>query len=308
VKARARIIAEMSNPRMRLNEGTVELLLPGTIPPHTDDLIQALAGAQGPGGGDWHQTMALLARYGSPSALHRVRAIYESQTEHCQPELLAYFVRVDPAYAAQTMRQPGPDRCTLRYFAVTARIYMNPALEKFISGYLTSPVVDLKMHAAEALGKYGSPAAAAPLWNTLRYFHDYWKDRREQIKDHPENEYLEVALRNAAARARNWLARDTDLRTIASLCITNRCAAETENDLAVWQRPLEIEVWLNAPEDFRGSVAQYAGLQSIQEMEAKLAQFPAGSTLRLRVQGPGREATAERLRQFAAKRSLMLAD
>jgi len=37
--------------------------------------------------------MSLLARYGSPSALRRMRAIYESQTEHCQPELLAYFDR-----------------------------------------------------------------------------------------------------------------------------------------------------------------------------------------------------------------------
>jgi HEAT repeat protein len=308
VKARARILAEISNPRMRLDESTVALLPPGTASDHTDELIQVLARAQGPGGGDWHQTMALLARYGSPDALRRIQAIYESQTERCQPELLAYFVRVDPAYATQILRQPAPDRCTLRYFAVTARLSMNPALEKFIAGYLTSPNVDLKMRAAEALGKYGSPAAAAPLWDTLRYFHDYWKDRPGQIADHPENEHLEVALRNSVARAHNWLTRDTGLRTIASLCITNRCAAETENDLAVWQRPLEIEVWLNAPEDFRGSVAQYAGLQSIEEMEAKLAQFPAGARLRLRIQGPGHEAVTERLRQFAAKRSLMLAD
>src|SRR3974390_1889072 len=66
--------------------------------------------------------MAGVARYVTPKPLPRVRAIYESHQEACQPELVAYFVRVDPAYADRIFHshswdmQTPPPRCTLQYF------------------------------------------------------------------------------------------------------------------------------------------------------------------------------------------------
>jgi hypothetical protein len=310
-KARARIAAELPRPDTRLDEATAALLPPGSVPDLTGDLINALGAAQRTGG-YWRGIMALLARFGSPKSLERIKAIYESQTDRCQPELLAYFLRVDPPYADRILHErpwdmhADPPPCAIHWFGITSRIYMAAPLEKFAAAYVMHANVETKMQAAQALGKYGSPAAEAPLWDALRYFHDWWKDRRAQIKDQPQNEFLEVELRNALARARHWVATDSDLRTIASLCITERCAMETDLDLRAWQPPMRAEVWLNAGEDFRGSAAQYAGLASVEEMEAKLAQFPKGSRFQLQVNGAGRERIVERLTRFAAARGITL--
>jgi hypothetical protein len=309
-KAEARLIAELRQPDTRLDAATAALLPPGSIAERTPALIDALAEAQRTGG-DWHRIMDLLARYGSPKALGRMKAIYESQTEHCQPELLAYFLRVDPDYADRILHErpwdmhADPPPCANRWFGTTARIDMAPALEKFAVAYLMHSNVETKMQAAQALGKFGSKAAEAPLWNTLRYFHDWWKDRRAQIKEQPQNQYLEVELRNALARARNWLADEADLRTLAALCISDRCAMETDRDLQTWRAPMLVDVaagW----DGFRAAVAQYPGLASVEELENKLAQFPRGSRFLLRVHGEDREAIADRVMRFGASRGLML--
>jgi len=71
-------------------------------------LIQDLAA-----GGNSPLEMTALAKYASPQALPRIRAIYESQRDSCQPELMAYFVRVDPEYA-DACSTATRGRCTPR--------------------------------------------------------------------------------------------------------------------------------------------------------------------------------------------------
>src|ERR1035438_6732401 len=249
--------------------------------------------------------MALLARYGDAQALPRAQAVFESQAGECQPELLAYFLRVDAAYAdgilhrqPWDMHAPAP-ACAMRYFAVTARLYMSPELEKFMAAYLMHGDVQVKMMDAEWLGRYGTAPAEAALWDTLRYFHDYWKDRRALLKENVEGEYLEVALRNAIARGAGWRATEADLRLIASLCISERCQYETGADLQNLQAPLEVQI-----EGDRSRVAQYYNIESLEMLEKKLAQFPAGASFRLRVPGANRDRVVARLKQFGAGKGL----
>ena len=306
-RAQARILAELRKDRSWLDASQLALLPPAEARITDDELIAGLAAAQRPGGWNTGVSMTALAKYASPKALPRVKAIYESQQEACQPELVAYFVRVDPAYADRIFHghpwdmHAEPPPCTREYFDRTPRIAMGPVLEKYMAAYLMGPTVQLKKAAAQSLGKFGSPEALAPLWDALRYFHDYWKGKAADLARNGEGEGLEMELRNAIARGRHWLATDTDLRLMESLCVSERCVAETQRDLGTWQRPLRIE--LRGPRSW--TVAQYYDLETPADIEEKLGQFPKGTQFELTADRGASEA-ADEIRKYGAARGLTI--
>jgi hypothetical protein len=304
-RAQSRIVAELKKDRTWLNSPQLALLPPAAARITDDELIAALADAQRSGGWNPELRMAALAKYGTPRALPRVKAIYESQQDACQPELMAYFVRVDPAYADRIFHshpwdvKVEPPRCTAMYFERTPRIAMGPVLEKYMAAYLMQGTVSLKKAAAQSLGKFGSPAALGPLWDTFRYFHDYWKGKEAELVRNGEGMGLEMELRNAIAKGTHWLATDADLRLLESLCVSERCLAETGQDLRAWQKPLRIE--LRGPGS--GAVAQYYDLQTLGDLEEKLSQFPKGTQFEL-IAAPGASEAAAEIRKFGAARGL----
>jgi hypothetical protein len=312
-RAQARILAELRKARTWLDTSLLDLLPASAVPPMDDALIEALAAAQRPGGWNAQLSMAALAKYGTPRALPRIKAIYESQQQPCQPELMAYFVRVDPAYADGVFRshawdmQVAPPRCTVQYFERTPRLAMHPVLEKYLDAYLMHSDVHVKTTAAHSLGRYGSAAAQAPLWDTFRYFHEYWKGKGAELAKNGEGIALEVELRNAIARGNNWLMTETDLRTIESLCISERCLYETQQDLAALQKPLRIEI-LEQPGGVRSAVAQYYGIETVMALEARLAQFPRGTQFVLMARGLNIKQAADEIRSFAQQHGLLVTD
>jgi hypothetical protein len=307
-RAQARIVAELGKERTWLDAPELEML-PVSVARFTDQaLIEALGVAQRPGGWNVGLRMTALAKYASPKSLPRIKAIYESQQDQCQPELMAYFVRVDPPYAdAMFHSHPwdiriAPPRCTAQYFERTPPIAMGPGLERYLTAYLMQGDVPLKKIAARQLGRYGSPAAAGALWDAFRYFHDYWKGKQAELN---QNSDEEVGLRNAIARGTHWLTTETDLRTIESLCISERCVAETEQDLEAWRPPLRIEVSRWPGIGSRSQVAQYRMIESMDAMEEKLSQFPKGTRFVLMAGDEGVDGPAAvRLRDYAAAHGL----
>jgi len=246
---------------------------------------------------------AVLGRYGTKAGLARVRAIYESQQPPCQPELLAYFVRVDPAYADGVlhakpwgMHAPAP-MCTVQYFNRTAPLAMSPELERYIAAYLMHSDVHIKTSAAHSLARYGTAAALPKLWETFRYFHEWWQGKGPELEKNGEAAMLEVELANAITRGSGWLATPAELRQVEPLCIGQRCRVEVQSDLRTWEAPLRIDVI-----EGQYRVAQYSGLQSLAELEAKLAQFPRGTKFAL--SGSGSEA--EEVRRFASDHGLQV--
>jgi len=311
-RAQARIASELAKERTWLDSPQLELLPASAARISDDTLIEAMAAAQRAGGWNMPLRMTALAKYASREALPRIKAIYESQQDLCQPELMAYFVRVDPSYADQVFHSHPWDirvaapRCTMQYFERTPQIAMGPALEQYLAAYLMQGEVPLKRSAAQSLGRFGSPAAIGPLWDAFRYFHDYWKGKQAELDQNREGVLLEVELRNAIARGRHWLATEADLRTIESLCISERCVGETRQDLAAWQRPLRIEVYA----EFGGigaHVAQYNGITSMDALEEKLGQFPKETQFLLTAGGDGAGETDARIREYAAAHGLTLA-
>src|SRR5262249_42358900 len=149
--------------------------------------------------------------------------------DRCQPELVAYFVRVAPGYSERVFRSHPwdmnamPPPCTMQYFSRTPPLAMNAPLEQYLAAYLMHGVVQIKTTVAKALARYGSPAARAPLWDALRYFHDYWNGKGDELARNGEGVALEMDLRNALARGRRWLVTEAELQQIESLCISGQC-------------------------------------------------------------------------------------
>jgi hypothetical protein len=311
-RAQARILAELVKEKTWLDAASLEMVPASAVPPMDDALIESLARAQRPGGWNPQLIMAAIARFATPKALPRMRAIYESQQDPCQPELVAYFVRVDPAYAEGVFRSHAwdmhapPPRCAVQYFNRTPPLAMSPALEQYISAYLMHGDVYIKSTAARVLARYGTASALPRLWETFRYFHDYWKSKGEELALNGEGVGLEVDLRNAIARGRGWLATESDLHLIESLCISGRCIQETRQDLEHWKLPLRMEVTMQPSAAISGRVAQYYGMESVAAMELKLAQFPQGTRFDLYAPGSQSAKTLAEIRRFATEKGFVV--
>ena len=294
-RAQARLRAELTRSETWLDVQQLDLLPASAVPPMDEALLEAAAEAQRPPGWNPPLRMAALARYGTTAALARVRALFESLQSGCQPELLAYLVRVDPAYADRVFhRHPWdmhamPPPCTIQYFERTPNLATSPELEQYLAAYLMHSDVHIKTIAARALGRYGTAAAVPKLWGTLRYFREWWKGKAAELEKNGEGIALEVEVRNALARGRGWLATEVELRQIAALCSSQWCAGETGADLRQWEGPVRVQV-----SEGRNRVAQYGNLETLADLEAKLRQFPAGT--RFVVSGAGPDA--DEIRRF----------
>jgi hypothetical protein len=308
-RARARILAELTKPVTWLDPGSLDLLPASAVPPMDDTLIAAMSRDQQPGGWHLQLPMAAVARYATSEALPRIRSIYESSQDSCQPELMAYFVRIDPAYAERVFRSHpwdmhvAPPRCTVQYFTRTSPLAMNASLAEYLSAYLMHSDVYVKTTAAQMLRRYGPPRVLPKLWDTFRYFHEYWKGKGMELEGNGQSILLEVELRNAIARGRNWVATDSDLRTIQSLCSSKWCLGETQHDLELWANPLSIEI-VDQQSGVRGRIAQYDGIESVAAMKEKLAQFPQGTRFSMHVMGGKAAKAAVEIRQFAAEKGV----
>src|SRR5262249_18752425 len=186
-----------------------------------------------------------------------------------------------------------------------APLAMSPALAEYMSAYLMHSDVYIKTTAAQMLRRYGPPQALPKLWDTLRYFQEYWKGKSAELEGNGQSIALEVELRNAIARGSHWLATDADLRSIQSLCSSNWCRRETQQDLAFWTSPLSIDI-MDQPNGIQGRIAQYPGLDGVAAMNEKLSQFPSGTRFSMRAIGRRTEKAAAEIRRFAAEKGFAI--
>jgi len=264
--------------------------------------------------------MMLISRYASGRVLKRMKAIYESQQDPCAPGLIAYFLKHDPAYAERIFKKepwdllgPAP-RCAEIFFRQVPPLAMHKVLEDYMIAVVNHGDVRVKTAAADSLGRYGSAAAKAPLWQVFRYFHEYWKNRKEDL-DRDEfvgNKFLEQNLRDALARGQGWLTAGEELKEIGALCLAEHCQRSSQEDLQAWRRPLRIEIHLNGYRDFQGRVAQYGLIWSLDALKRKLAQFPRGTEFQLTVwdggEAAGRSVIVSDLRSFAASHGFRISE
>jgi hypothetical protein len=253
-----------------------------------------------------------VVRYATAAAAGRIRQIYEQRLPACQPVLVAYFVRADPEYAGSLFGHrwdmlQNPPPCTISIFRTTPAFAMGPVLERYLTAYLFHRGVSLKDAAATSLSRYGSAAARDPLWEAFRHFHRYWKGREEALAQNHEGVHFEFTLRRSIAHGRKWVTSKQDLETLAALCITARCREETQRELqAAWQDAVAVRA-MGSAASFYGQAAHYSELRSLEELLAKVRQFPAGTRIRIAVGGGQALEWEDRIRRAAQEAGLTVA-
>ncbi len=179
------ILTQLAQPYSSLSLSTLELL-PDRSLPELNDMLASRAEA-----GQIED--ALILRYATGDIVRRVEQAYlkrnadfdRQKLPHCGGALIYYFLKHDPSFGERELRgdmdKPGafPACYDIGFqFQSLDRNAYSPALERLAIEFLTSNKVPVKRGAAEVLGKYGSPAAEKPLWDTLEYFHSWWKRPR----------------------------------------------------------------------------------------------------------------------------------
>jgi hypothetical protein len=280
-RAQARIVAELAKPRTWMDSPQLDLLPASAARIPDDTLIADLNGARRAGDGNVPLRMTALAKYASPKALGRLRAIFESERDSCQPELMAYFVRVDPAYADGVFHggpgsRHGSPECAVEYFERTPQLAMGNVLERYMTESLSQGDAPAVKAAAQALALYGSPAARESLLKAFHDLQDFQSSGGKLPLQGTPPRGLDDGIREAILDARHWSVTEADLRDMERLCATERCRTATEAELQALQSPLRIFVD-SSRDGIHAQVGQYYGLDSMEALEDKLGQFPKGT-------------------------------
>jgi hypothetical protein len=243
---RTLLLDEMERPVPRLPFRTLAILPDATLPSLDKLLAQHLEQNQ--------STEELIARYATAAILTPVKAWYakrdammRSRTSSnvpniaspaCEPPLVAYFLRVEPAFGEQVLRASLGERsypmgrCWMGILGRTASYYAGAEWEKTAVMALQDSTVVIKLDAVNALGQHGSAASKAAVWEAFQYWHEWWKDRPAELND--ENRRFEQVFLEAFAKARNWDITTADLANLRDLCITQACTQRVEEFRRQW--------------------------------------------------------------------------
>src|SRR5580658_39840 len=216
------LLEEMKRPDPRLPYHTLAMLPDATLPELDATLLDHL---QHNGG---RHAEELIARYATKSILVPLKDFYARRdagmrarvttnpniaAPACEPPLVAYFLRVDPAWGEKMLRQSLAERgytmgrCWLGIIGQTAAYYSGPVWEKVAIDALQDTAVPVKIDAVKSLAQYGSPAAKSAIFDAFRYWHEWWENRGEQ---NDESRRLEQAFVEASTRPKKWTLADSD--------------------------------------------------------------------------------------------------
>jgi hypothetical protein len=247
VQGRTLLLDEMRRPVPRLPFDTLAILPDATLPEMDQLLAEHLEHNVG--------TEELIARYATSSILERVKAFYAKRdammrartspgvpnlaSPACDQPLVAYFLRVDPAWGERVLREllaersyPG-GRCWMGILGQTAAYYVSPEWERIAVLALHDETVIVKADAVKALGQHGSAASETAVWDTFRYWHGWWKDKQAAMNE--ENRLFEQVFLESIAHAKNWDITAGDLEKIRGLCITQDCIGRAEEYRREWK-------------------------------------------------------------------------
>jgi hypothetical protein len=237
-RTRALLLEEMKRPEPRLPYHTLAMLPDAALPELDATLLDHLRHNGG------RPAEELIARYAGNSILGPVREFYAKRDAEmrsrvttnpniaapaCEPPLVAYFLRVDPAWGEEVLRRSLAERgytmgrCWVGIIGQTAVYDAGPVWEKVAIDALRDSAVPVKIDAVRALARYGSPAARPAIFDAFRYWRLWWEDRGEQ---NDESRRLEQAFVEATTRPKNWTPTDADLATIRALCLTASCKSQ----------------------------------------------------------------------------------
>ena len=300
-EGRRLIVEEMRRPTPR-----VRMHVLGMLPDESLAEVDALVAERlGPGAGafDDDTLLRLAERYATAAVSPQLRAAYEGKIGRmaCAPQsaLLAYLLRVEPAYGAGPVEKALASRkdtgCYQSLLTDVAGLHMSRELERVAVATLDDTDPALAANAAGMLGGYGSAEARDALLRRFERWHDDWAGREKELNAQNESDpsaaqaRTEESLLSALAFSPAWLADGEMLDRLRLLCVTKNCLREVES--ARGQFGTAITVYFNVMDGSvsSASLAQYNSI-SWERLKAKAAQFPKGTTFTWSSDSPGTEA------------------
>ncbi len=243
---------------------------------------------------------SLIERFSTGRLRSRVARLFERapRAAVCPqgPVLLAYFFRVDPAYAETQLDRVGRvldttrDRCAGDgLLPAVAKRRALPAVEAAALKRLRDPRPWVVVDAAEALAKEGGPASKGALLAALDAWHAAWAPRASMLqRDNLPFELdwaasLGPRLARALDEANAWRLTPDDIAHIASRLFSPRERRRFEANASVREDTLEIDVWPprlpdEPPYFFLPGVTMARGVEALRN---RLALWPAGTHWRI---------------------------
>jgi hypothetical protein len=319
-RGRELIMKEIANPSGRVPYKALALLPDKTLPEMDDAFATAMEKPQ-PGNLELFFLQAqLLNRYGTAAVLPRIKAAFhgESRPASCNSlaPVISYFFRVDPAYGATALEQAlSPSSpCYKSLLGSLAPLHYGPEIEALAIRRLDDPDLEAVADSAITLGEYGSAQAEAPLWKRFEKWHEEWKQKADQMQREKSGNKSDTALdrsfSHALAQATAWLADAEKLKRIQSLCLTNEVRENIGYYISLAEAPQKRLVLDNWPAT--ANVVQYYLHEPLDNVKAKLAQFPKGTVFLLKpsllYQGDAdQEATLlKELKPFLAEHGMII--
>lgn len=264
-EGRALILKEAASPKPSASIAVLGMLPDKTIPALDKPLAANLIN----GKADTETACDLIARYATPAIFPQAKSAYQGFAP--QPALLAYFLRVKPAYGIAMVNAALDDgtrpNSNFSLFTDIASSHFDANLEKIAEQHLYDSDPYVIDNAAQALGKYGSAAAEAALWTRLR---------TPDINAGNRSDY-EYHLAEALCTGQNWYMDRAKLKQVEGLCDPDVVGSNNLWDDSSSGRSSSngIDCSLVSGGE-HWDICQYQGNGSA-SFFAKLAQFPRGT-------------------------------
>lgn len=233
----------LANPASPFTVVGLRVLPDETIPDLDDVLVRAFEAARSRD--DYTRALERIERFASARLARRVRRAYErfpdARTCSLAPLAMAYFLRVDPAYAQTELPRAlraldGGERCADSLLLATARVRVSPALEDSAVGLLMRDPTRWAGHAAAMLRFYGTARAQGPLWRVMERWHEEWTNRTSKsavaaVDADGGIPWPEMAVGVALLYGPGWRMDDDSMGRLQSLALTEDLKRQVEYEL-----------------------------------------------------------------------------
>jgi hypothetical protein len=299
-EGRELILEEIASPHPRTGIDGLESLPDKTLPQLDKTLLSLLENENA----DACLRLALIERYATRAILPSLKTHYDVTRSEwdfdCLTALLAYYLRVDPAYGAAAIKRALAARKNgfSDLLSYVAELEMNPALEQVLIDCLEHGTASVQLDAAKVLGRRGTPRAESALLARLR--------RPSGIKSKELRGRLEAQVVEALAEGNGWLTNRTKIAAIRALCTTDDGRRKADEYKIYFNEP-KVHVDYQVGVEGYWSVGHYHG-EGLAGLKAKMAQYPRGTVFSWQQTQFGRDAAAafSQLQRFAGARGMKL--
>lgn len=327
--ARPDVIKEISRPRPRFDARVLGILPDETLP-EVDFILAENFTASDDLDGSSHLA-SLIARYATaaivPQIVEKLDPNIGKLACAVQNPTLAYLLRVDPAIARPRIERAIAARgkefsaCNHDLFQVVSEIHYDPLLEELAIRSLDDPDPQVASTATTMLGKFGSPAAEAALWQRYTSWNAKWAGREsqldlmfaERVDERVYQGNFGHNLAQALATGKAWLADKNKLQRLLQMTKVKRIQQVVEPYLKNWQDEaiaVSIDTLGSSPNRFYARVAQYE-FHSMEALKDKVTQFPPETKFLLPAptQGPpSNDQLLTELRAFLIARGMLIVE